>query len=564
MNKTILLQDIEQRLKNIYKEKYKPKFFEMMKSTIEKFEDKDFDKVDAISEKNVYLITYGDSIYEEGIPTIHTLKKFLNNKVGYTITDVHILPMFEYTSDDGFSVVDYMKIDKNLGNWESIKNLSKDYRLMYDFVANHISKSSIWFQGYLRGEEKYQNYFIPEDENFDYSNVIRPRTSPIIHKYQGKNGVKTAWTTFSEDQIDINVKHFPVLVETTEVLLNYALNGASSIRLDAIGFLWKESGTTCIHLPQTHMIIQLWRVMLDYFKKDTQIISETNVPHLENISYFGDTTNEAHMVYQFTLPPLTLHTFTTHDSTELTKWASTIDKVSDNATFFNFLSSHDGIGMRPTEGILTEEENKRLVDKTIINGGRVSYKDNPDGTKSVYELNINYLDALLNKDEDIDEDIQIQKILSAHALLLSFIGVPAIYYHSLLGSKNYYEGVEKSGINRRINREKLEYNRICYELEHDSRRNKIFTQLKNMIDIRKGESAFSPYANQNVLDFGREIFALERENKETNEKVVFITNVTPNEKIIDCGFNGINILENTNIEGKLTLGAYKFAWIKIK
>ncbi len=268
-------------------------------------------------------------------------------------------------------------------------------------------------------------------------------------------------------------------------MLNYALNGASSIRLDAIGFLWKESGTTCIHLPQTHMIIQLWRVMLDYFKKDTQIISETNVPHLENISYFGDTTNEAHMVYQFTLPPLTLHTFTTHDSTKLTKWASTIDKVSDNATFFNFLSSHDGIGMRPTEGILTEEENKRLVDKTIINGGRVSYKDNPDGTKSVYELNINYLDALLNKDEDIDEDIQIQKILSAHALLLSFIGVPAIYYHSLLGSKNYYEGVEKSGINRRINREKLEYNRICYELEHDSRRNKIFTQLKNMIDIRK-------------------------------------------------------------------------------
>ncbi|MCC0629786.1 MULTISPECIES: sugar phosphorylase [unclassified Clostridioides] len=564
MNKTILLQGIEQKLKEIYKEKYKPKFFDMMKATIEKFEGKDFDKVDAISEKNVYLITYGDSIYEEGVPTIDTLKKFLNNKVGDTITDVHILPMFEYTSDDGFSVVDYMKIDNNLGNWDSINNLSKDYRLMYDFVANHISKSSRWFKGYLSGEEKYQNYFIPGDKNFDYSNVVRPRTSPIIHKYQGKDSVKTAWTTFSEDQIDINVKHFPVLIEITEVLLNYALNGANSIRLDAIGFLWKESGTTCIHLPQTHMIIQLWRIILDYFKKNTQIITETNVPHLENISYFGDTTNEAHMVYQFTLPPLTLHTFTTHDSTKLTKWASTIDKVSDNATFFNFLASHDGIGMRPTEGILTEEECKMLVDKTIVNGGRVSYKDNPDGTKSVYELNINYLDALLNKDEDIEEDVQIQKILSAHALLLSFIGVPAIYYHSLLCSRNYYEGVEKSGINRRINREKLEYSRICYELENNSRRNKIFTQLKNMIDIRKEESAFSPYANQNVLDFGREIFALERENKETNEKVVFVTNVTSNERTIDCGFSGVNILENTNIKGKLTLGAYKFAWIKIK
>lgn len=564
MNKIELLLEIEKKLKYIYGEKYKPEFIEEMEFVIKKWEQKYFDKANSISQENIYLIAYGDSIYEEGKYSLETLNKFLNNKVGNAISDVHILPMFEYTSDDGFSVVDYMKIDKKLGEWETIKSFSNDYSLMFDFVANHISKSSKWFKGYLSGDEKYKEYFIKRDENFDDSKVVRPRTSPIIHEYKGKEEVKTAWTTFSEDQVDINIKHFPVLIETTDILLNYAYNGASSVRLDAIGFLWKESGTTCIHLPQTHSIIQLWRLILDYFKPNTQIITETNVPHKENISYFGDKSNEAHMVYQFTLPPLTLYTLTTHDSTKLTKWARSIEKVSDNATYFNFLASHDGIGMRPTEGILTEKEKQILVDKTTDNGGKVSYKNNPDGSKSVYELNINYLDALINKDEDISEEIQVRKILSAHAILLSFVGVPAIYYHSLLGSKNYYKGVEESGINRRINREKLEYSDICEQLEKDSRRKKIFNGLKRLIELRKQEAVFSPYAKQVVLDFGKDIFALKRENEENDEKIIFITNVTHEPKIVKGDLKGINILTNSEVDNEIRLLPYEFAWIKCK
>lgn len=564
MNKTELLLEIENKLKYIYGEKYKPEFIDEMGCVIKKWQKKDFDKVNSISQENIYLIAYGDSIYEEGKYSLDTLNKFLNNKVGNVISDVHILPMFEYTSDDGFSVIDYIEIDKKLGEWETIKSFSNDYRLMFDFVANHISKSSKWFKGYLNGDEKYKEYFIKKDNTFDYSKVVRPRTSPIIHDYKGKVEVKTAWTTFSEDQVDINIKHFPVLLETTDILLNYAYNGASSVRLDAIGFLWKESGTTCIHLPQTHSIIQLWRLILDYFKPNTQIITETNVPHKENISYFGDKSNEAHMVYQFTLPPLTLYTLTTHDSTKLTKWARSIDEVSDSATYFNFLASHDGIGMRPTEGILTEEEKQILVDKTTDNGGKVSYKNNPDGSKSVYELNINYLDALINKDVDISEEIQVQKILSAHAILLSFVGVPAIYYHSLLGSKNYYKGVEESGINRRINREKLEYNDICEQLEKNSRRKKIFNELKKLIELRKQEAVFSPYAKQVVLDFGKDVFALKRENEENNEKIIFITNVTHEPKIVKGDFKGINILSNNEVDNEIRLLPYEFAWIKCK
>ncbi|MBN1038855.1 alpha-amylase [Clostridium botulinum] len=562
MNRVEFINSVIDKIKFIYGENYKEEYKEEFDKLVSKWENEEFNKTDEVSEKNVYLITYGDSIYEEGVPAIQTLNKFLKEEVKDTITDVHILPMFTYTSDDGFSVVDYMEIDKNLGSWEDINTLSKDYRLMYDFVANHISKSSSWFKGYLNNEKKYTEYFIKEDKSFDTKNVVRPRTSPLFHEYEGKDGVKTAWTTFSEDQIDVNIKHFPLFIEMTDIVLNYAKNGATSIRLDAIGFLWKKSGTSCMHLPETHKIIEIWRLLLDYFKKNTQIITETNVPHVENVSYFGNKNNEAHMVYQFTLPPLVLYTLTTHNSKKLTDWAKTIDRVSENATYFNFLSSHDGIGMRPTEGILTECEKQVLVDKVVENGGRVSYKNNTDGTKSVYELNINYNDALINKNEDISIETQVDKIIASNAILLSCVGVPAIYYHSLLGSRNDYKGLEESGINRRINREKLKYTKISKDLKVDERRSAIFSRIKELITLRKEESAFSPFAMQKVLDLGESIFALERFNEKTGEKITLILNVDSKEADVYCNITGVDKVTGRKIDGNITLKPYEFVWIK--
>ncbi|EZP75235.1 sucrose phosphorylase-like protein [Parageobacillus genomosp. 1] len=562
MKKRDVLIQLEEKLKEIYGQQYRDEYLTAFQSLIERWEEKQWTESAPLSEKNVYLITYGDSIFEEGKPTLETLHTFLKEQVGDLITDVHLLPMFPYTSDDGFSVTDYRRIHPKLGDWEHIERFASDYRLMFDFVANHISKSSEWFQQYLKDDPKYEYYFIEKDPSFDTSRVIRPRTTPLFHEYQGVNGVKTVWTTFSEDQIDINFRHFPVLLEMTDILLEYAYKHGTSIRLDAIGFIWKESGTSCMHLPQAHAIIQLWRLVLDYFKPNTQIITETNVPHAENISYFGNGTNEAHMVYQFSLPPLVLYTFTVNHSRKLTEWAKTIEKVSEQATYFNFLASHDGIGMRPTEGILTEEEKQMLVQKVLKNGGRVSYKTNTDGSQSVYELNINYFDALINQDVDVTEQQQVQKMLAAHAILLSVIGVPAIYYHSLLGSRNDYKGLEESGINRRINREKLEYNRIVYELENNSRRKAIFNGLKRMIDVRRKQSAFSPYAPQKILELGDHVFALKRENGHTGESVYLVVNVTPNEVRVDLGVSGEDLLTGKKVNGSFTLSPYQFVWIK--
>jgi len=553
---------IEEKLKSIYREDYYESYLEQFKELISKWGMKSWDSIDEPSEKNIYMITYGDSIYEQGKPTLETLHHFLRTKVQDTITDVHLLPMFPYTSDDGFSVVDYNQIDPTLGTWEHITEMAKDYRLMYDFVANHISKSSEWFKGYLNGEEKYQNYFIQRVADFDTTNVVRPRTSPLFHEYEGKSERKSAWTTFSEDQVDLNFRHFPVLLETTEILLTYAYKGASSIRLDAIGFIWKESGTASLHLPEAHIIIQLWRTVLNHFKPNTQIITETNVPHAENISYLGNGTNEAHMVYQFSLPPLVLHTMTTHDATKLTNWAKTINRVSDKATYFNFLASHDGIGMRPIEGILTEEEKQRLVDKVKENGGRISYKTNSDGSQSVYEMNINYFHGLLNKGEDDKEELPVAKMLAAHAILLSIIGVPAIYYHSLLGSGNDYKGLEESGINRRINREKLELAQILRELKERTQRKAIFEGLKKMIAVRQKQTAFSPYAEQTVLELGPDVFSLKRSNEITKEEIHFIVNVHPKRITVETDIKGEDLLTGNLIESTITLAPYEFMWVK--
>ncbi|EAD3582910.1 alpha-amylase [Listeria monocytogenes] len=554
---TELVNQIEVKLRKIYQAAYQPAYLEKMLACAENYSNNTRGSIDTISEKNVYLIAYGDSIFEKNKHPLQTLNEFLQEYAQDVITDVHLLPIFPSTSDDGFSVTDYKQIDEQLGDWDDVQKMSENFRVMLDFVANHMSKSSDWFKRFSDNEAPYNQFFIEKDSQFDYKNVTRPRTSPLFHQYE--NG-KELWTTFSEDQLDLNVRNIDCLVALTDVLLFYASKQATSIRLDAIGFLWKTSGTTCMHLPETHEIISLWRLLIDELYPNLQIITETNVPHEENISYFGDGENEANMVYQFPLPPLVLHTFTCHDTTKLSKWAKSISQVSSTATYFNFLASHDGIGMRPATGILSDEEINSLVQKAVQNGGQVSYKDNADGTQSVYELNINYGEALQNMGEDTTEELITKKIIAAHSILLTLQGVPAIYYHSLLGSKNDLVGYEESGINRRINREKLKKNQLVHELETDTYRQTIFTSLKKLVQIRRNHTAFSPFATQEILDLGPDVFAIKRESEE--ECIYGIINVTSHNIRKTLAFSGTNLLTNQYVTSELDLTAYEVVWIK--
>lgn len=506
-------------------------------------EDWQIVKRQRVNEQSTYLITYGDSFYDGQRAPLAVLGEVLEQKLP-DFTDIHLLPIFPYTSDDGFSVLDYQKINPVLGTWADIEQLAQRRRLMFDFVCNHISKSSDWFQRFLRSEPDFKNSFIEFDAKFDTSNVTRPRTSALFHKY----GTKQVWTTFSEDQVDNNVRDPKVLIRLTRILMEYIQRGASSIRLDAIGFLWKVSGTTSMHLPQTHEVIKLWRTMINNLAPNVQIITETNVPHAENLSYFGDGEDEANMVYQFPLPPLVLHTFISGNSDKLSRWAETIHPISESATYFNFLASHDGIGLRPVENILTKAEREQIVAQVRAHAGKVSYKSDLDGNDSPYELNINYSEALGST----------AKMIAAHFILLSFIGVPAIYYHSIFGSKNDVQAVEETGISRRINRERLDMHTLFAELELDGVRKMIFEGLSKLIAIRKQEPAFNPYGEQKILKLGEAVFALERSY--AGEKITAIVNIS--DKVVKLGVTGFDLISQSEFFGNLP--ADQFVWIKSK
>ncbi|MCC3718715.1 alpha-amylase family glycosyl hydrolase [Rouxiella badensis] len=514
---------------------------------------------------NIYLITYGDTISQPDKPPLATLNHFAQKHLKDIISDIHILPMYPYSSDDGFSVIDYRRIDEHLGGWSDIHHLSANFNMMFDCVINHISRSSEWLKGYIKDDPYYHDYFIEANPELDYSRVVRPRASPLLTPFIKADGTELyLWTTFSEDQIDINFKNPQVLLESIDVILQYAASGAQSIRLDAIGYIWKEMGTTCIHRPQTHNIIKLWRTILDEVIPGTRIITETNVPHNENISYFGEG-DEAHMVYQFALPPLTLHAFLREDTRKLTQWAQGLNAEAHypKTTYFNFLSSHDGIGLRPTETFLDDDERKYLAQETLRKEGRVSYKDNGDGTHSPYELNINYLSAITEADDSVE--LKTRKFLAAQSLLLAFMGVPAIYIHSLLGSENDLEGMHQSGLSRRINRKKLHLDEVEAELEKKgSLRSEVFNGLKRLIEIRRTHPAFSPQAGQRIFELSEKLFAFERYDPKSENRISCIFNISSQSQPFKLAVEGKDLISGEPFSGQMRLQPWQVVWIEHK
>ncbi|HEY9075556.1 MAG TPA: sugar phosphorylase [Anaerolineaceae bacterium] len=468
-------------------------------------------KRSGISQRDAILITYGDQIRADGEPSLQTLANFCQRHLKGIVNGVHILPFYPYSSDDGFSVIDYTAVDPALGQWSDIDLLRQDFSLMFDAVINHISAQSAWFTGFLAGDPRYADYFHCVPDGADLSKVVRPRTLPLLTPFEVNGQVRQIWTTFSADQIDLNYQNPAVLLDILDILLLYAAKGAEWIRLDAIAYLWKEPGTTCIHLPQTHRVIQLIRGMLDLVAPHVALITETNVPHKDNLSYFGDGYNEAQMVYNFALPPLVLHTFRTEDASRLTHWASDLALPSQRATFFNFLASHDGIGLNPARGILDDDEIDALVECTLAHGGYVSYKNNPDGTTSPYEMNINYFDALSDPNSRESLQLQADRFLASQAIMLSMIGVPGIYFHSLFGSRGWREGVQMTRQNRTINRQKCAYLQVETELaDPTSLRSLVFRRYARLLSARASHPAFDPFGQMQVLDMGEHVFAVRR------------------------------------------------------
>jgi glycosidase len=553
-------------LGKIYGEKTGMRALERITPVMEKYTVKKRKKESYFSQEDVVLITYGDSLKKDDEAPLATLHEFSNQYLKGVISHIHFLPFFPYSSDDGFSVMDFFKIDPALGTWQEIAAIGRDFDLMFDYVVNHYSSKGQWFQNYLEGKDGFTEFAIEVDPMLDLSMVTRPRSLPLLSEYKKKNGQTVhLWTTFSADQIDFNFKSLDVLEKMIDVLLFYADRGATILRLDAIAYLWKEIGTSCIHMPQTHDMVKLFRAVLDVVAPDVIILTETNVPHNENISYFGNGRDEAQMVYNFTLPPLLFYSMAREDATVLSQWAKGLYLESAHNTFFNFTASHDGIGVRPLEGILDPAELNGLIEIVKANEGQVSYKQNPDGSESPYELNITYVDAILADTSSTRTD----KFLASQSIQYALPGVPATYIHSLLGSRNWVEGVKQTGMARSINREKLPLEKLISELnEPDSFRARVFFPYLALIRTRKKQSAFHPNAGFEILQINPKVFGIKRYGK--NQTIYALTNISSKTVSVSLSEMAssdrtIDLITGQTVEtAAFDLNPYQYMWLEEK
>ncbi len=482
------------------------------------------------TEHDIAVITYGNSVVNDNEAPLKTLHHFLHQYLHEYINTIHILPFFPYCADDGFSVINYRSVNTELGSWDDIDIISRDFRLMSDLVINHCSKDNEWFQQFIRDEEPGKFFFVTGSPDDDTSAVVRPRTTPLFRKTNvikanKQDDPKYVWCTFSHDQVDFDFKNPDVLCAIVGIIRFYLNHGIRIFRFDAVAFLWKELGTSCINLPQTHEIVRLLRTLIEHAQKDSIIITETNIPNRENLSYFGNG-NEAHCIYNFSLPPLLVNTLTTGDCHYLKNWLMSMPPAQNGTTYFNFIASHDGIGLRPAEGLLSDKEIQNLTETMEMFGGKISWRALDNGINKPYEINISLFDALKGTTKGPDQ-WQIARFVCAHAIMLALEGIPAFYIHSLLATENDLKRVDDKGYNRAINRHQWQAEELTKQLiNENTTHHQVLKQLKNLIHIRKQQPAFHPNATQFTLHFNNQIFAFWRQSMDRRQSIFCLHNIS--------------------------------------
>ncbi len=489
------------------------------------------------------LITYADSVYKNGESTLITLRDLLSKHFGSLSKVVHILPFLKSTSDGGFAVSSYEHLEEKFGNWDDLKNISKKHILMADLVLNHVSSSHPWVQQFIKSQEPgISNVFSPE-QNLDWTNVVRPRSSSLFSQVKTNYGSKQVWTTFGPDQIDLNWHNPKMTLYFLILITTYLSHGIKWFRLDAVGFIWKESGTTCLHLPKAHSIVKILRILLNKLLSDGLLITETNVPQKENLSYLVPE-DEAHMAYNFPLPPILLEAIISSKADILNSWIFNWPDLPENTTLFNFTASHDGVGLRALEGLMNEQRIKDLLINCEKRGGLVSHRRLSNGEDKPYELNISWWSAM--EDSGIDTNrYQYERFLLTQLLVMALKGVPAFYLPALLASENDIKSFSLTGQRRDLNREKFNYENLSSIFDNpESNANKNLNYLKNAMDVRSKLRQFHPGSQMESLSNGRSDIVVIKRGK-GKESVYTIHNITENK--INYQLNDKDLPElNTN------------------
>ncbi|MFK8051607.1 MAG: sugar phosphorylase [Woeseiaceae bacterium] len=517
-----------------------------------------------------WMIAYANSIEKANEAGLKTLGRFCDDHLAPAINGVHVLPFFPWSSDDGFAVKDYLEVDPPAGTWADVETLASRYRLMADVVINHASSQSSWFQNFLSRKDPGKDYFKETSPEDDLSQVVRPRSTPLRVEVETRDGKRWVWCTFGPDQVDLDFGNPEVLIRFIEIIRFYLEKGIRVLRLDAVAFLWKEPGTTSLHDQRTHEVIKLLRTLIDFLDPSVMLITETNVPNRDNLTYFGNA-NEAHAIYNFSLPPLLIHTLLTGDCRHLKTWMMSMPPARGGTTYFNFLASHDGIGLRPVDGLLSDAERSRLLDTLTGFGGKISMRTGPDGNTSPYEVNISLIDALAGTEQGADQ-FQIDRFVCAHAIMLALEGVPGIYIHSLLGTPNDVEGLARTGQYRAINRHRWDSERLeGYLADPENRHSKVLTRLKALIELRCQQPSFHPNAIQFTLQLGLQLFGIWRQSVDRRQDIFSISNISASTQKLEL--SAINLVSTDrwrdlisglvieDTQSSIVLAPYQSVWL---
>ncbi|KPP83737.1 MAG: sucrose phosphorylase [Rhodobacteraceae bacterium HLUCCA08] len=521
------------------------------------------------SQADALVITYGNSLTDGQHKPLDLLLDFLDRDLAGAVNGVHVLPFFPFTSDDGFAVTDYRKVNPAMGDWPDIRRIGDRMRLMSDMVLNHVSSQGAWFNAYRQGQAPYDRFFMEADPADDLSAVVRPRTTPLLQEVDTAMGRRHVWCTFSHDQVDLDFRNPEVLLEILSILRLHIDQGVRVIRLDAVAFVWKQAGTPSIHLPQTHAIVKLMRLLMDFATEEVVLITETNVPKAENLSYFGSR-DEAHMVYNFPLPPLVLHAMLSGGVSYLRKWLRGMPPAPLGCAYFNFTASHDGIGMRPVEGILPADELERMIDCVRASGGLVSMRALPGGGEAPYEVNCAYFDAM-GRTYAGDEALKLARFLCSQTLVMALEGVPAFYIHSLTATPNDHDAVTRRGMNRAINRHRWHYPELRALLEDpDSDQAVVLRILTTRLKLRARQPAFHPNATQHTLQLDDRILGVWRQALDRTQSIFALHNVSA--EPVEMPAWQLNLIEDEDwhdllsgdrieADGTIALAPYQCRWI---
>ena len=426
-------------------------------------------------QNKIMLITYADSMGKN----LKELHEVLNKNYKDAVGGVHILPFFPSSADRGFAPMRYDKVDETFGDFSDIEAIGKDYYLMFDFMVNHISASSEYFQDFLKNKEdsEYKDFFIryskfwngePTQEQIDKIYKRKPR-APYIEAEFTDGSKEKIWCTFCEEQIDLDVTTDKTKDFIRRTLKDMCRHGAAVIRLDAFAYAVKKADTSCFFIEP-----DIWELLYDIEK----IVKEENAEILpeihEHYTIPMKIADKGFWIYDFALPVLTLHALYNHTGKYLKDW---LEKCPMKQ--FTTLDTHDGIGIVDVKDLLPDEEIDAVKEQMYSQGANVKkiYSSEAYNNLDIYQVNTTYYSALGNNDD---------AYLMARAIQFFAPGIPQVYYVGMLAGSNDIELMERTKNGRDINRHYY----TAEEVEKEQERS-VVKKLKELMVLRNTHPAFS-------------------------------------------------------------------------